>query len=716
MADPIVTTLANLRLLISVQADVVYESTDYDGGFWYYDSSYTGVDNTGTCIITTSGARLRRIFSGFYDVRWFGAKGDAVIDPVTGLLTAGTDDTTAFQLAMDTINAAGGGVLFLSNPNTTYGITTLGLKSGVSIFGENNTVSISALKSTASGLFYLDDSPVQRVTYKGFFLIGHIINTTQHGMYMYATGQYDPTSHTGGLWYSNFEDIGIRNFQGNQWHFEAVDDSDSYSGNDIANQFLTFKNCRGFAYKSATSRALYSKGQFGQCQFIQCQFDGAGNVNNSDSIAVELISDPGTNGTDNVYDVQFIGCTTQSTDTGFKFHYAKAVLNNQHFEGVNKAVYASATSNIIINGGSELYSTGDDQNSNWAVKSEVSNVVVSGCNLGAGNYVGDSGTIVLSDNNITAQIYTFGLTHQAGVSANTMSTGIYRHILLNSANLDLKTITSQLGNTDDLIVRAWDNGIAIADSFTRVYDDGTGNITLPANYLASTGVRTLILRNNDVAVFTRNDLGGKTWVLKSINFADRKRPAAPTVGYWMVGEKIYNTLITASTKLLGWVCTTEGYLTTNNWVANTAYALGTLVVANGNIYKVTTAGTSGTIAPSGTSTFTDGTVIWTYFPTAVFTAFGNSYTMAETDAKYALLTTTAKAATYTVNGNGTTTIKVTHGLSNITASSTVLITPRNLASAGYSYADIDATFVYIYYASAPATGTNNLKFSIEIKA
>lgn len=49
------------------------------------------------------------------------------------------------------------------------------------------------------------------------------------------------------------------------------------------------------------------------------------------------------------------------------------------------------------------------------------------------------------------------------------------------------------------------------------------------------------------------------------------------------------------------------------WVATTAYTVGTLVYANGNVYICTVAGTSGSTAPSHTSGIaTDGTVTWSY--------------------------------------------------------------------------------------------------------
>lgn len=54
------------------------------------------------------------------------------------------------------------------------------------------------------------------------------------------------------------------------------------------------------------------------------------------------------------------------------------------------------------------------------------------------------------------------------------------------------------------------------------------------------------------------------------------------------------------------------------WAASTAYALGALVTNGGNLYKVTTAGTSaGSGGPTGTgATIADNTVVWAYVSAA----------------------------------------------------------------------------------------------------
>jgi len=71
---------------------------------------------------------------------------------------------------------------------------------------------------------------------------------------------------------------------------------------------------------------------------------------------------------------------------------------------------------------------------------------------------------------------------------------------------------------------------------------------------------------------------------------------------------------------------------------------------------------------------------------------------------------------YTASGNGTlTTIVIPHGLTGITTTSTVIVTPNSSAAAGYQYVTTDATNINIVYTVAPVTGTNNLIYSIQIK-
>lgn len=90
------TTLNGLRGLNSVQQNSVYRSTDYGGGDWLYDpSDKISTDNTGTVVVSASGARFKRIYDGPVNLEWFGAKGDFNFATHTG-----TDNSDAIEKAI----------------------------------------------------------------------------------------------------------------------------------------------------------------------------------------------------------------------------------------------------------------------------------------------------------------------------------------------------------------------------------------------------------------------------------------------------------------------------------------------------------------------------------------------------------------------------------------------------------------------------------------
>jgi len=107
-----VITIAELRSLTGSTYASAYYVTDHDmeGVFGLDPMDTVSADNTGTIIVSASGMRYKRGFSGPINVKWFGAKGDGA-----------NDDTSALQAAIDAA-AAEGGEVFL--PSGTYNIGT----------------------------------------------------------------------------------------------------------------------------------------------------------------------------------------------------------------------------------------------------------------------------------------------------------------------------------------------------------------------------------------------------------------------------------------------------------------------------------------------------------------------------------------------------------------------------------------------------------------
>lgn len=124
MKHCIATAVSDLRALAEPDPETVYYVKDpgQEGPFYYDAGDTTSADNIGTVLVSASGARFKRLYTGPVNVKWFAAKGDGT-----------TDDTAAFTSALDAIRN-GGGTVFV--PNGTYLLrSALVLNDGMNLLG-----------------------------------------------------------------------------------------------------------------------------------------------------------------------------------------------------------------------------------------------------------------------------------------------------------------------------------------------------------------------------------------------------------------------------------------------------------------------------------------------------------------------------------------------------------------------------------------------------
>ncbi|MDF2719135.1 MAG: hypothetical protein K0R28_6060, partial [Paenibacillus sp.] len=105
------TTIAELRGAAAAELDHVHFVRDagQEGHFRYDPVDTTSADNTGTVLVSGSGFRFKRLYSGALNVKWFGAKGDG-----------SSDDAAAIQTAVDAAQNRGDTLYF---PTADYMIT-----------------------------------------------------------------------------------------------------------------------------------------------------------------------------------------------------------------------------------------------------------------------------------------------------------------------------------------------------------------------------------------------------------------------------------------------------------------------------------------------------------------------------------------------------------------------------------------------------------------
>lgn len=169
------------------------------GAFIRDDSDTTSADNGGTIIVAANGKRWKRVFSGAFDIRWFGAVGDNA-----------TDCTNAIQNAIN-VASLQNGIVFLP-PGTFKFSQRLTIASRITIQGSGmgNTAggadsAASILVKTTNVVGILIKSGANFCTLNDFALIGTATTGTSSGI---QNGESDNTNGAGKTTFRNIVSFG----------------------------------------------------------------------------------------------------------------------------------------------------------------------------------------------------------------------------------------------------------------------------------------------------------------------------------------------------------------------------------------------------------------------------------------------------------------------------------------------------------------------------
>ncbi|MFK7696027.1 right-handed parallel beta-helix repeat-containing protein [Paenibacillus sp. HJGM_3] len=172
----VTATIAELRANTATDPETVYFITDPGQQGWFYRDAVdpSSADNTGTILVTASGARFKRHYGEAIHARWFGAKGDGA-----------ADDTTAIQHALDAVPAAGGSVYIEDGTYRVDAVRELRPASNTTVLMSPGAV-LTAIPNDKERFAVINIINKENVTIQGGTIIGerygHLGTTGEWGM------------------------------------------------------------------------------------------------------------------------------------------------------------------------------------------------------------------------------------------------------------------------------------------------------------------------------------------------------------------------------------------------------------------------------------------------------------------------------------------------------------------------------------------------------
>lgn len=310
-------------------------------------------------------------------------------------------------------------------------------------------------------------------------------------------------------------------------------------------------------------------------------------------------------------------------------------------------------------------------------------------NGGFGIYVYPGVTKVTIDGNILSN-NSQGNTYKAGI--NLVGSAASRISDIEISNNQLR---DDIGNTTYFINISYaylvkvTNNRCVMTGNSMAYAQGTASDCV---FYGNRSIRPIIVSPSAVDCYQYDNFG--------INPKTLVQSTVPSTGTWTIGDRVQNTGTSGANASIGWVCTAAGTFTPSTaWTANQSYPAGVYTNANAKVYRAVKSGVSGAASPGHSSGIAaDGTVLWEYISvhsTPVFKPYG---LLSEIQ--------TGKAA---YSGDGVTMVyPIPHGLSGTPSNYQVTPASADSGTAGIAYVEADAAYLNVHFLTPPAAGGNNV--------
>jgi hypothetical protein len=435
-----------------------------------------------------------------FNVRDFGALGDGT-----------TDDSTAFQAAVDAAAAAGGCPVDIpaTSAGTAYRAAGITLRFGTRIQGDGNrAVTITPpAGSSAAAVFLIPTGVVSGVEITDLNLVGVAGNTGQRGLYFHARA----VSGSGGIWKSRFARLQISGFDG-----EGIWLRGGGTDNLKPIQFLIFEQVVVNRPTTASlGVSVRMSGQVSQITWVGGEISGSddGTKFTGTNLLIQTernddLTELSTRGGNTHTYVDF---TCQNSQYGIQtFGLIAAHFQTSHWENLSYGCYFQSSSTAIQVTNCYFGNAGaDGSGGGWAIRADVADVRCAG-NYFAGTFDvtyrssgGSASTTiqVRGDSNPTGSApVTSGLAFTITAAA-ILSVKHNRIILIGTSATAISTINSGHAPGELLHLKASDGPFVLATG---------GNLNLAGNLTPVT------VGLGQVATLLRLD-GPAAWHLVSIS-------------------------------------------------------------------------------------------------------------------------------------------------------------------------------------------------------